>query len=171
MWCAARRLNKGGFEWPRSGRIWPPRSRRQSSNLMLSCWGCPGAGWNKCIPLRGCGNCPLTLCNEQLEDALTLTCVWILHNTHMFRVHQLSPQDFVGLSPTAAAELTARVLAQVGEQSCKSNHKQRLLSSGMPRSSYTALNVGVVVRPGRCSPAAPVRCTPGICPHLRSDSC
>ena len=35
----------------------------------------------------------------------------------MLRVDQLSPQDFVGLSPTAATELAARVLAHVGEQS------------------------------------------------------
>lgn len=35
----------------------------------------------------------------------------------MLRVDQLSPQDFVGLSPAAAAELAARVLAHVGEQS------------------------------------------------------
>jgi hypothetical protein len=86
---------------------------------MLSFWGCRGAGWNKCSPLRGCRSCPLTLCNEQLEDALILTCVWILHNTQMLSVHQLSPQDFVGLSPTAAAELAARVLAHAGEQSQK----------------------------------------------------
>ncbi|WP_415838386.1 transposase domain-containing protein, partial [Polaromonas hydrogenivorans] len=35
----------------------------------------------------------------------------------MLRVDQLSAQDFVGLSPGAAAELAARVLAHVGEQS------------------------------------------------------
>ena len=35
----------------------------------------------------------------------------------MLRVDQLKPQDFVGLSPAAAAELAARVLAHVGEQS------------------------------------------------------
>jgi len=35
----------------------------------------------------------------------------------MLNVHELSPQDFVGLSPTAAAELAARVLAHVGAQS------------------------------------------------------
>jgi len=35
----------------------------------------------------------------------------------MLNVHELSPQDFVGLSPTAAAELAARVLAHFGEQS------------------------------------------------------
>ena len=32
-------------------------------------------------------------------------------------VDQLSSQDFVGLSPAAAAELAARVLAHVGKQS------------------------------------------------------
>jgi transposase len=53
----------------------------------------------------------------QLEDALILICVWILHNTHMLSVDQLSPQDFVGLSPAAAADLAARVLAHVGKQS------------------------------------------------------
>lgn len=53
----------------------------------------------------------------QLEDALILIFVWILHNTNMLRVDQLSPQDFVGLSTAAAAELAARVLAHVGEQS------------------------------------------------------
>ena len=81
------------------------------------CWGFHGADWNKCSPLRGCRNCGLTLCKGQLEDALILIVVWILHNTHMLRVDQLSPQDFVGLSPTAATELAARVLAHVGEQS------------------------------------------------------
>ena len=35
----------------------------------------------------------------------------------MLSVDQLSPQDFVGLSPIAVAELAARVLAHVGEQS------------------------------------------------------
>jgi transposase len=35
----------------------------------------------------------------------------------MLNVHELSPQDFVGLSPAAAAELAARVLAHVGAQS------------------------------------------------------
>jgi hypothetical protein len=35
----------------------------------------------------------------------------------MLNVHELSPQDFVGLSPAAAAELAARVLAHFGEQS------------------------------------------------------
>jgi transposase len=52
-----------------------------------------------------------------LEDALILFFVWILHNTNMLRVDQLSAQDFVGLSPGAAAQLAARVLAHVGEQS------------------------------------------------------
>ena len=35
----------------------------------------------------------------------------------MLRVDQLSAQDFVGLSPADAAQLAARVLAHVGEQS------------------------------------------------------
>ena len=35
----------------------------------------------------------------------------------MRSVHQLSPQDFVGLSPAAAAELAAKVLAHVEQQS------------------------------------------------------
>lgn len=35
----------------------------------------------------------------------------------MLRVDQLSAQDFVGLSPAAAAQLAARVLSHVGEQS------------------------------------------------------
>ena len=35
----------------------------------------------------------------------------------MLNVHELSPQDFVGLSPAAAAELATRVLAHVGAQS------------------------------------------------------
>lgn len=35
----------------------------------------------------------------------------------MLNVHELSPQDFVGLSPGAAAELAASVLAHVGAQS------------------------------------------------------
>lgn len=52
-----------------------------------------------------------------MEDALILICVWILHNADMLSVDQLKPQDFVGLSPAAAGELAARVLAHVGEQS------------------------------------------------------
>jgi transposase len=52
-----------------------------------------------------------------LEDALILFFVWILHNANMLSVDQLKPQDFVGLSSAAAAELAARVLAHVGEQS------------------------------------------------------
>jgi exonuclease I len=43
--------------------------------------------------------------------------VLILHNANMLSVDQLKPQDFVGLSPAAAAQLAARVLAQFGEQS------------------------------------------------------
>lgn len=35
----------------------------------------------------------------------------------MFNVHELSPQDFVGLSPCAAAELAAKVLQHIGQQS------------------------------------------------------
>ena len=35
----------------------------------------------------------------------------------MLNVHQLSPQDFVGLSPCAAAELAAKVLHYIGQQS------------------------------------------------------
>jgi len=57
------------------------------------------------------------LCKGQLEDAMILICVWILHNTNMPRVDQLSAQDFVGLSAAAVAQLAARVLAHVGEQS------------------------------------------------------
>jgi transposase len=40
-----------------------------------------------------------------------------LHNANMLNVHELSPQDFVGLSPAAAAELAERVLAHFGQQS------------------------------------------------------
>jgi transposase len=40
-----------------------------------------------------------------------------LHNKNMLNVHELSPQDFVGLSPEALAQLAARVLAHVGQQS------------------------------------------------------
>ena len=40
-----------------------------------------------------------------------------LHNADMLNVHELSPQDFVGMSPVAAAELVACVLAHVGQQS------------------------------------------------------
>jgi hypothetical protein len=35
----------------------------------------------------------------------------------MLNVHALSPQDFVGLSPAAAAELAAKVLQHIGQQS------------------------------------------------------
>ena len=48
---------------------------------------------------------------------MILICVWILHNTNMPSVDQLSAQDFVGLSAAAVAQLAARVLAHVGEQS------------------------------------------------------
>lgn len=40
-----------------------------------------------------------------------------LHNVNMLNVHTLSPQDFVGLSPAAAAELAAKVLQHIGQQS------------------------------------------------------
>jgi hypothetical protein len=40
----------------------------------------------------------------------------VLHNANMLNVHELSPHDFVSLSPSAAAELAARVLAHFGEQ-------------------------------------------------------
>ena len=53
----------------------------------------------------------------QLADALILLFMRILHNAHMLNVHELSPQDFVGLSPEALAELAAKVLAHVGQQS------------------------------------------------------
>jgi len=52
-----------------------------------------------------------------LEDALIHIFVWILHNTNMLNVHELKPQDFVGLSPGAAAELAAKVLQHIGHQS------------------------------------------------------
>ena len=47
----------------------------------------------------------------QLADALILLFMRILHNANMLNVHELSPQDFVGLSPAAAAQLAERVLA------------------------------------------------------------
>ena len=40
-----------------------------------------------------------------------------MHNASMRNVQELSPQDFVGLSPEALAELAAEVLAHVGQQS------------------------------------------------------
>ena len=52
-----------------------------------------------------------------MEDALIHIFVWILHNTNMINVHELKPQDFVGLSPGAAAELAAKVLQHIGHQS------------------------------------------------------
>jgi transposase len=52
-----------------------------------------------------------------LEDALIHIFVWISHNTNMLNVHELKPQDFVGLSPGAAAELAAKVLQHIGHQS------------------------------------------------------
>jgi transposase len=52
-----------------------------------------------------------------LEDALIHIFVWILHNANMLNVHELKPQDFVGLSPGAAAELAAKVLQHIGQQS------------------------------------------------------
>ena len=59
----------------------------------------------------------MSLQKGQLEDALILFFVWILHNANMLNVHELSPEDFVGLSPAATAQLAARVLAHLGEQS------------------------------------------------------
>jgi hypothetical protein len=41
----------------------------------------------------------------------------LLDNANMFNVHALSPQDFVGLSPAAAADLAAQVLQHIGQQS------------------------------------------------------
>ena len=52
-----------------------------------------------------------------MEDALIHIFVWILHNANMLNVHELKPQDFVGLSPGAAAELAAKVLQHIGHQS------------------------------------------------------
>ncbi|MEY3124142.1 MAG: hypothetical protein RLZZ573_662 [Pseudomonadota bacterium] len=52
-----------------------------------------------------------------MEDALIHIFVWILHNANMLNVHELKPQDFVGLSPGAAAELAAKVLQHIGQQS------------------------------------------------------
>jgi transposase len=52
-----------------------------------------------------------------LEDVLIHIFVRILHNTNMLNVHELSPQDFVGLSPAAAAEFAAKVLQHIGQQS------------------------------------------------------
>jgi transposase len=52
-----------------------------------------------------------------LEDALIHIFVWISHNTNMLNVHELKPQDFVGLSSGAAAELAAKVLQHIGQQS------------------------------------------------------
>jgi transposase len=52
-----------------------------------------------------------------LEDALIHIFVWISHNTNMLNVHELKPQDFVGLSPGAAAELATKVLQHIGHQS------------------------------------------------------
>ena len=52
-----------------------------------------------------------------MEDALIHIFVWISHNTNMLNVHELKPQDFVGLSSGAAAELAAKVLQHIGQQS------------------------------------------------------
>ena len=52
-----------------------------------------------------------------MEDALIHIFVWILHNANMLNVHELKPQDFVGLSPGAAAELATKVLQHIGHQS------------------------------------------------------
>ena len=41
----------------------------------------------------------------------------------MLNVHALSPQDFVGLSPAAAAQLAARVLEHIGHQSQQIAHQ------------------------------------------------
>jgi transposase len=41
----------------------------------------------------------------------------LLDNANMFNVHALSSQDFVGLSPAAAADLAAQVLQHIGQQS------------------------------------------------------
>jgi hypothetical protein len=56
--------------------------------------------------------------------------VWILHNANMLNVHELKPQDFVGLSPGAAAELAAKVLQHIGQQSqhiALNNHIENLV--------------------------------------------
>lgn len=49
----------------------------------------------------------------QLADALILLSVCVLHNAAMLNLHELRPQDFVGLSPDAAAELAAKVLQHI----------------------------------------------------------
>jgi hypothetical protein len=58
-----------------------------------------------------------------LENVLILFFVWILQNTNMLNVHELKAQDFVGLSPAAAAQLAARVLEHVGQQSQQIAHQ------------------------------------------------
>lgn len=80
-------------------------------------WGCRGVGWSKCSLLRACENCDLAGLAKQLAVALIHLHTHFLHNANMLNVHQLSPQDFVGLSPCAAAELAAKVLQYIGQQS------------------------------------------------------
>ena len=52
----------------------------------------------------------------QLADALILLLVRVLHNAAMLNLHELRPQDFVGLSPDAAAQLAAKVLQHIAQQ-------------------------------------------------------
>lgn len=84
---------------------------------MRWCWEFRGADWNKYGPLHTCENCDLASLAEQLAVALIHLYVHFLHNASMLKVQELSAQDFVSLSPTAAAELAAHVLAHVSEQS------------------------------------------------------
>jgi hypothetical protein len=53
---------------------------------------------------------------RQLADALILLSVRVLHNAVMLNLHELSTQDFVGLSPDAAAQLATKVLEHIARQ-------------------------------------------------------
>jgi len=47
VWCAARRLNKGGFEWPRSVAADAAPLALSKDHSTLWCSGCPGSAWSK----------------------------------------------------------------------------------------------------------------------------
>ena len=62
-------------------------------------------------------NCELLGQAKQLAVALIHLRGDSLDNANMLNVHELSPQDFIGLSPAAAAEFAAKVLQHIGQQS------------------------------------------------------
>ena len=74
VWCAARRLNQGGFEWPRGAADMTTSLTLTKAQFDALVLGLPWSRLNKCSPSLGCRRCGLALGTRQLEDALILIC-------------------------------------------------------------------------------------------------